>query len=821
MTDRNNLSGKLLLTLFASLFAIAFTLGGTFGARAMYKQLYGWWEARSFVPVAASVMDAQLESRRGSKGGTTYRATAEFAYQYKGRNYTSSAVDLSGSAGDNVGDYQESLYQQLRQARDQAIPVTLWVNPQHPDQSVYNRDIRWLLIIIMIPFAVLFPAIGLGATWVIWRIWHPKGAELPGSISADAPPAGAWMAGGQVIRSDRSGLFGLVFTSAFWNILCWPIVTVFFATAPGKPWWLYLILSIFPVIGLFLLAQLWKNFRAYRRIGRSVLQLQTPGVPGFTPLQGQIRFQPALGTALHEGESVLAVKISVECLRNDTNRNNSHKSVLWQGTALHTRLPRGTESLNFSIDLPQQLAASTSPFGYALPQYWRVVVEALGEKVNYKLPVEAVSTAAPADSQTAQGNEAPPALAQVVGMASGIRKVMSIVSYLFITYFLWIAITEFAIPYYQSRQAQSQKAVAHAPVINAHFELNSLSGNGFGVVAKAGGEMEIGDNTLRLTPASIEVQSFGTCAPDCPLIESVEFSLSKDGERSFRTIAGSAPLPVHATLPDIRLLPVIIPQNRLPIVLSFSNREELAGLRLTLEIRGRLNNGTEVVDASWYTHAEPFAAAMGQAPAEPQPAADKSQHSQQAHQSVVAGRTEDLKALLQAGTDPNQRDAQGQTLLMRAADRGDLNSVQLLLEHGARATDTTALDKDGNGGLTALHAALRQDAVEVVDALIRAGADANAIANQVWTPMHYAAYRGATRSIRYLHEHGASVDAPFRSARGSTPLMVAAQYEQIATLRTLLELGANPGLKDVYGEDACGYARFFRKPASLEALGCK
>jgi hypothetical protein len=51
--------------------------------------------------------------------------------------------------------------------------------------------------------------------------------------------------------------------------------------------------------------------------------------------------------------------------------------------------------------------------------------------------------------------------------------------------------------------------------------------------------------------------------------------------------------------------------------------------------------------------------------------------------------------------------------------------------------------------------------------------------------------------------------------------MIAAQYEQIPSLRILLELGANPALKDVYGEDACGYARFFRKPASLAALGCK
>jgi len=34
------------------------------------------------------------------------------------------------------------------------------------------------------------------------------------------------------------------------------------------------------------------------------------------------------------------------------------------------------------------------------------------------------------------------------------------------------------------------------------------------------------------------------------------------------------------------------------------------------------------------------------------------------------------------------------------------------------------------------------------------------------------------------------------------------------------KLGADPKRKDIYGEDACGYAKFFKKPASVAALGC-
>jgi len=87
--------------------------------------------------------------------------------------------------------------------------------------------------------------------------------------------------------------------------------------------------------------------------------------------------------------------------------------------------------------------------------------------------------------------------------------------------------------------------------------------------------------------------------------------------------------------------------------------------------------------------------------------------------------------------------------------------------------------------------------------------------------MHYAAYLGAVKSIRYLHLHGVGIDEPFSGARGSTPLMLAAQYGQVQAIRVLLELGADPMRKDVYNEDACGYARYFKASASFEALGCR
>jgi uncharacterized protein len=55
------------------------------------------------------------------------------------------------------------------------------------------------------------------------------------------------------------------------------------------------------------------------------------------------------------------------------------------------------------------------------------------------------------------------------------------------------------------------------------------------------------------------------------------------------------------------------------------------------------------------------------------------------HSAVAAGRSDVAEALLQAGADPNARQAGGFTPLMAAEQRGDLDLAELLVRHGAVA----------------------------------------------------------------------------------------------------------------------------------------
>ncbi|PXX41483.1 ankyrin repeat domain-containing protein [Undibacterium pigrum] len=192
--------------------------------------------------------------------------------------------------------------------------------------------------------------------------------------------------------------------------------------------------------------------------------------------------------------------------------------------------------------------------------------------------------------------------------------------------------------------------------------------------------------------------------------------------------------------------------------------------------------------------------------------------------SDVASQTESLaqlQARIAAGVDVNTRDEEGRSLLMQAADEASLEKVRYLLEQGAQTDLAVPLDDKGNGGRNALFSAISHDAVEIVQALADAGADLRKPSNKVWTPVHYAAYKGALKSLRYLHQRGLSIDEAFDGGRGSTPLMIAAQYNQLPAIDFLLQAGAERSKKDFQGEDACGYARFFKQPQAASVLGCQ
>lgn len=150
---------------------------------------------------------------------------------------------------------------------------------------------------------------------------------------------------------------------------------------------------------------------------------------------------------------------------------------------------------------------------------------------------------------------------------------------------------------------------------------------------------------------------------------------------------------------------------------------------------------------------------------------------------------ERVAALLRSGADVNAAQGDGMTALHWAAYNGRADLVETLLSAGA---DTEALTRIGS--YTPLHHAARNGFADVVDALVAAGADIEApTATGGARPLHLAAASGRDQAVKALLQRGAEIDVREGVWR-QTPLMFAAAAGRTGVVQLLLEHGADPSL---------------------------
>jgi ankyrin repeat protein len=177
------------------------------------------------------------------------------------------------------------------------------------------------------------------------------------------------------------------------------------------------------------------------------------------------------------------------------------------------------------------------------------------------------------------------------------------------------------------------------------------------------------------------------------------------------------------------------------------------------------------------------------------------------------GRTDIARYLLSKGAKVNAQSSDGSDCaLAQAAKRGYDDLVELLLKAGA---DAKAKNKDG---YSAFAFALGEGHLDVADLLLAAGADVNGQDSFGITPLMTSSSICNPDTLRYLVSKGAKVNKISQlDYGGSTPLMTAAVTGQLECAKTLLELGADPGLKMKSGETALSNAES-SKNAELVAL---
>jgi hypothetical protein len=176
--------------------------------------------------------------------------------------------------------------------------------------------------------------------------------------------------------------------------------------------------------------------------------------------------------------------------------------------------------------------------------------------------------------------------------------------------------------------------------------------------------------------------------------------------------------------------------------------------------------------------------------------------------------------LLKMGASPNAQDSYqvGRTALGYAAASKNIQLVEQLIRAGAKADERKLNDRGQI--VTPLTQALRADAANTIEHLIKAGASIHTNDPAGWTPMHIAAYESSKLSLEVLVKAGADVNERTPAYRQQNVLQTALQFGDFETASTLLKLGADPLFKDNQGENACGWAKFFKRNEKIQALVC-
>ena len=162
--------------------------------------------------------------------------------------------------------------------------------------------------------------------------------------------------------------------------------------------------------------------------------------------------------------------------------------------------------------------------------------------------------------------------------------------------------------------------------------------------------------------------------------------------------------------------------------------------------------------------------------------------------ACAAGNWRLARFLLERGAQAEPAGGQPTLLSAAAGDEDDPAGVQLLLKYKAR------IDARDARGRSALHEAALAGHVDIVDALLAAGADLHARDAQQRTPFLEAAQSGSLPLLERFAEARSDFNATDADGRNALLLAIGSEQVTPAVVRRLLELGTDPAHVDRDGK---------------------
>lgn len=372
------------------LFALPFFGIGVWMLLSVGSTFVEAWQMNSWVQTEAHLIRGGYETNHDSDS-TTYEAFADYEYTIEGRRYEGDRVSL-GSGSDNIGSYQEDVGRKLRSAASSDRSIQVFVDPQNPSDSIFDRGVRWGLIGFKSIFLFAFGGIGLGLLIAAWRAPKEKDATLPEYQDAPWLMNDNWQTATIKSSSKNSMWFAWGF-AALWNLISVPLPFLLYEEVVEKANYLALVALLFPLVGIGLLVWAVKRTLEWKSFGAAPLSLDPfPGSIG-----GHVGGTIELGIPFDGNNEFALTLTNVHSYTSGSGKSRSTvEKAVWQKNLIaHATMGTKGTRLTFRFDVPEHCRESDVNKGDSY-HLWRLSVGATltGTNLNrdYELPVYATAT---------------------------------------------------------------------------------------------------------------------------------------------------------------------------------------------------------------------------------------------------------------------------------------------------------------------------------------------------------------------------------------------------------------------------------------------
>ncbi len=325
------------------LFALPFGGVGAGAAYAIYGTIRDGIAAKEWVRVKAEVMSY-------GNGSVLYR------YAMDGKSYTGDRLGTNVIGGtDNVDSWHEDMDSMLAAAKGENKPITVFVNPDDPTQSMVDNRIRWKLLVFFIPFALAFGGVGVGALFMMYKLC----ASDDGTARRVARP--------NTIASDqRGGVVMLWIFAFFWNAISFPIAFLFVPEIWASGEWVGLFVLLFPLVGVLLLWGCISGTINYFRRGGAQLLLKNEKPRAGGVIEGSVSFPRGISAGT-------AFRVRLVCNRAtvDGEGDKSWRKFWDRDQEVKAAAVAGDVRLPFRFEIPDNLPGSGDQ-GANREYAWRV-----------------------------------------------------------------------------------------------------------------------------------------------------------------------------------------------------------------------------------------------------------------------------------------------------------------------------------------------------------------------------------------------------------------------------------------------------------------